>query len=133
MPLPSAHVLFQLPPLSMSPEPLCRFPIRSGFWALRSTVDSFDAHIYALSKSCFYHICALRHIRPNLTLDCSKNIAGSLVSCRLDYANSILVLRTFLGFNVCKARSLVLSHVSGDASASPRHCRSFIGFLSSGA
>ena len=28
---------------------------------------SFDAHISALSKSCFYHIRALRHIRPNLT------------------------------------------------------------------
>ena len=28
---------------------------------------SFDAHISALSKSLFYHIRALRHIRPNLT------------------------------------------------------------------
>ena len=103
------------------------------------TLDSrllFDAHISALSKSCFYHIRALRHIRPNLTLDCSKNIACSLVGCRLDYANSILVgsrLRTFLGFFVCKAHSLALSHVNGDASASPRLGRSFIGFLSSGA
>ena len=52
---------------------------------------SFDAHISALSKSCLYHIRALRHIRPNLTLDCSKNIACSLVGCRLDYANSTLV------------------------------------------
>ena len=52
---------------------------------------SFDAHISALSKSCFYHICALRHIRPNLTLDCSENIACSLVGCRLVYANSTLV------------------------------------------
>ena len=52
---------------------------------------SFDAHISALSKSCFYHIRALRHIRPNLTLDCSKNIACSLIGCRLNYANSTLV------------------------------------------
>ena len=51
---------------------------------------SFDAHISTLSKSCFYHIRALRHIRLNLTLDGSKNIACSLVSCRLDYANSTL-------------------------------------------
>ena len=97
---------------------------------------SFDAHISALSKSCFYHNRALLHIRPNLTLDCSKNIACSLVGCRLDYANSTLVvslLGTFLGFNVCTAHSLMLSHVSGDASAPPRLCRSFIGFLSSGA
>ena len=58
------------------------------------TLDSrltFDAHISALSKSCFYHICAHCHICPNLTLDCSKNIACSLVGCHLDYANSTLV------------------------------------------
>ena len=70
---------------------------------------SFDAHISALCKSCFYHIHALRHIRSNLTLDFSKKIAYSLVGCRLDYANSTLVgsrLRTCIGFNVCKhARS----------------------------
>ena len=52
---------------------------------------SFHAHISALSKSCFYHIRALRHIHPNLRLDCFKNIACSLVDCRLDYANSTLV------------------------------------------
>ena len=52
---------------------------------------SFDTHISALSKSCFYHIRTLRHIRPNLTLDCSKSIACSLVGCHLDYANSTLV------------------------------------------
>ena len=58
----------------------------------------------------------------NLTLDRSKNIACSLVGCRLDYTNSTLMgsrLRIFLGFNVCKAQSIMLSHISGDASASP--------------
>ena len=39
-----AHILFQLPLLSMSPEPLSRFPIRSGFLALPSTVDSHFMH-----------------------------------------------------------------------------------------
>ena len=53
---------------------------------------SFDAHISALSKSCCYHIRALRHIRPNLTLECSKNIACSFIDCRLAYANSTLVV-----------------------------------------
>ena len=56
---------------------------------------SFDAHISALSKSYFYHIRALCHIRTNVTLDCSKNIACSLVGCRLDYANS-----TFVGISI---------------------------------
>ena len=61
---------------------------------LGTTLDSrlsFDAYISALSKSCLYHICALHHIRPNLTLDDSKNIACSLVGCCLDYVNSTLV------------------------------------------
>ena len=42
--LSKAHVLFQLPPLSMSPEPSSRFPIRSGFLALPSTADSHLMH-----------------------------------------------------------------------------------------
>ena len=98
------------------------FPITSTVYVARTLVQvsnqirilgvtldsglSFDAHISALSKSCFYHIRALRHIRPNLTLDCSKNTACSFVGRRLDYVNSTLEgsrLRTFLGFNICKA------------------------------
>jgi hypothetical protein len=43
-----------------------------------------------LCKSCFFHIRALRHIRPALTLDAAKTVACSLVGSRLDYANSIL-------------------------------------------
>ena len=72
----------------MSPEPFSRFSIRLGFMALPNSRLSFDAHISALSKCCCYHIRALRHIRPKLTLDCSKNMACSLVGCRLDYVNS---------------------------------------------
>ena len=81
---------FQLLLLSVSLEPLSRFPIWSGILAFNSRL-SFDAHISALSKSCFYHIRALRYICSNITLDCSKNIACSLIGCRLDYANSTLV------------------------------------------
>ena len=44
--LPSAHVLFQLSPLSMSPVHLSRFPIRSGFSALPSTVHSHLTHTF---------------------------------------------------------------------------------------
>ena len=54
-------------------------------------VRILDAHIPVFSKSCFYHIRALRHIRPNFTLDCCKNIACSLVGCRLDYVNLTLL------------------------------------------
>ena len=136
--LPRSHVLFQLPLLSKLLEPLSRFPIRSGFLALPLTVDSHLMHtsLFSLLTSCFYHICALHHIRPNLILDCSKKIAcspssavASITPTRPSWRSR---LRTFLGFNVCKARSLALSHVNGDASATPRLCKSFIGFLSRG-
>src|SRR6218665_3994564 len=58
------------------------------------TLDSkltFRPHITNLCKSCFYHIRAIRHIRSALTKDMSQTIAGSLVSSRLDYANSLFV------------------------------------------
>ena len=52
---------------------------------------TFDSYITSLSKSCFYHIRALRHIRPILSEDTDTNlIASSLVSSRLDYANACL-------------------------------------------
>jgi len=38
-----------------------------------------------------YHMCVLpRHIRPLLTLDAAKMIIHSVVSSRLDYANTLL-------------------------------------------
>ena len=73
-------------------EPLSRFSIRSGLLAWPSTVDS---HLMHTSRHFQNPVSitsrALCHIRPNLTLDCSKNIACSLIGCRLDYANSTLV------------------------------------------
>jgi len=53
-------------------------------------VSKFDQHITALSKSCFFHIRALRHIRPVLSDDTARTIAASLVGSRLDCAYSIL-------------------------------------------
>ena len=58
---------------------------------LSNETISSGANISALSHSCFDQIHALRHIRPNLILDCSKNIVCSLVGCSLDYAKSSLV------------------------------------------
>src|SRR6218665_2694611 len=58
------------------------------------TLDSkltFRPHITNLCKSCFYHIRAIRHIRSALTKDMSQTIGCSLVSSRLDYANSLFV------------------------------------------
>ena len=41
-------------------------------------------------RSCNYHIRALRHIRPLLTLDVANTIGHSIVASRLDYANALL-------------------------------------------
>ena len=51
---------------------------------------TFDSYITSLSKSCFYLIRALRHIRPILSEGTANLIASSLVSSRLDYANACL-------------------------------------------
>ena len=51
---------------------------------------TFNSHISSVSKSCYYHIRSLRHIRKSLTDDMAKSIAVSLISSRLDYANSLL-------------------------------------------
>jgi len=52
---------------------------------------TFDDHVNSVSKSAFYHIRAMRHIRPALTEDMAKTVACALVGARLDYANSVLV------------------------------------------
>ena len=43
------------------------------------------------SKSCFYHIRSLRHIRSSLDDDMAVSVASAIVSSRLDHVNSILL------------------------------------------
>jgi len=57
------------------------------------TLDStltMDRHTTEVIRSCNYHIHALRHIRPLLTLDVANTIGHSIVASRLDYANALL-------------------------------------------
>jgi len=57
------------------------------------TLDStlnFNAHVSSVCKTSYYHLQALKHIRPVLTQDMAASIAVALVQSRLDYANSIL-------------------------------------------
>jgi len=51
---------------------------------------TFHKHVNLVSQSCYYHIKALRHIRHILDTPTASLIAHSLVSSRLDYANSLL-------------------------------------------
>ena len=51
---------------------------------------TMDSHVASVVRSCNFHIRALRHIRPRLTLDATKSVAASIVGSRLDYCNSLL-------------------------------------------
>ena len=51
---------------------------------------NFNAHVSSVCKTSYYHLQALKHIRPVLTQDMAASIAVDLVQSRLDYANSIL-------------------------------------------
>ena len=68
-------------------------PFSNTITTLGVTLDNhltFNSHVTALSRSCNFHIRALRHIRKSLTDDMAQSVAVALVSSRLDYANSLL-------------------------------------------
>ena len=49
-----------------------------------------DKHVNEVSRTCFYHLRALRHIRQAITVSDANMIACSVVGSRLDYANAVL-------------------------------------------
>ena len=51
---------------------------------------SMNCHVTDLVQSCNYHIRALRHIRPLLTLESTKMVALGIVATHLDYCSSLL-------------------------------------------
>ena len=44
----------------------------------------------SVCSSCYYHIRALRHIRPSLNQETAANIGRSVVSSRLDYCDLLM-------------------------------------------
>ena len=68
-------------------------PLTTQIKLLGVTLDqslSFDSHITALSKSCFYHIRTLRHIRPILSEDSQSHRQLSCLFQAGLYANACL-------------------------------------------
>jgi len=66
---------------------------------------NFDCHISNVCSSSYFHIRALRHIRPYLDSETSKTIACAFVGSRLDYANSVspaFLLAIFIAFSAFK-------------------------------
>jgi hypothetical protein len=68
-------------------------PLSSQIKLLGVTLDNsltFRQHSNRTSQSCYYHIKSLRHIRQTLDTHTATLLAHSLVSSKLDYANSVL-------------------------------------------
>ena len=85
---------FISPPLSNINVAGSTVPLSTQIKLLGVTLNSslfLNKHVAYISKSCFFHLRALRHIHHTLTDDVAKTIASSLVWSRLDYANAVLV------------------------------------------
>ena len=67
----------------------------------RQLRPTFDEHVASITKTCLFHICALRHVRNSLPDDVAKTVACSNIDCRLDYCNSL-----FVGMSVSNFKSL---------------------------
>ena len=68
-------------------------PLSDHIKLLGVTIDcnlNFRKHVNLVSKSSFFHIKSLRHIRHALDADTARIIGHALTSSRLDYANSVL-------------------------------------------
>jgi hypothetical protein len=81
------------------------------------TLDSqltMNDHVKAVTKSAFYHIRSLRHIRSAITEDMAKTVASALVSTRLDYANAVLYGMSKENFNRLQRIQNVLARVVVD-------------------
>ena len=79
-----------MPPIRISST---EFKLSDNITSLGIIMDSkltFNAHVTALCKACYFHLRSLRHIRRSLTDDMAKLIAVALVHSRLDYCNSLL-------------------------------------------
>ena len=51
---------------------------------------AMDSHVLSVRQSCYHHLKCISRIRRYLTLDATKSLVNSLVTSRLDYANSLL-------------------------------------------
>ena len=72
-------------PLSTTPAQGFHCQTHQSTWG--NSRQTFDDHVNSVSRSAFYHIWAMRHIRSALTEDMAKTVACAFVEARLDYAN----------------------------------------------
>jgi len=71
------------------PVPWSAFPIKLPL-LVSHLILLFLTIVSSICKSSYFHLQALKHIRPVLTDEMALSIAVALVQSRLDYANSLL-------------------------------------------
>ena len=96
----SEAVLFALGAQAAKVDPKATVDIAGSAMELSADIRSLgvhmdgqlnmDRHVNSVCSSCYYHIRALRHIRPSLNQETAANIGRSVVSSRLDYCNSLM-------------------------------------------
>ena len=95
----SEAVLFALGAQAAKVDPKATVDIAGSAMELSADIRSLgvhmdgqlnmDRHVNSACSSCYYHISALRHIRPSLNQETAANIGRSVVNSRLDYCNSL--------------------------------------------
>ena len=109
-------------------------PLTTQIKLLGVTLDqslSFYSHITALSKSCFYHIRALRHIRPILSEDSQSHclIVLSLPGWTMQmHVCSASLSRIYLAYREFKTLLLLSSHAPNLGPALPLSWNTSTGF-----
>uniref|UniRef100_A0A4W3K4W7 Reverse transcriptase domain-containing protein n=1 Tax=Callorhinchus milii TaxID=7868 RepID=A0A4W3K4W7_CALMI len=77
--------LLNLPGLSLRlTEPERNFGVRFD------SQLSFLPHIRSLTRSIFFHLCHIAHLRPYLILNATEILVHAIVTSRLDYSNTLL-------------------------------------------
>ena len=72
---------------------------------------ALDDHVTTVSKACYFHIRALRHIRDSIPDNVANTIACSIVGSRHDYCNSLLAGMSEANFAKLKCVQNTLARV----------------------
>ena len=74
--------------------PESTIPASSSVRSLGVTIDSslsMENRIAAMCKTCYNYIKWIRSIRPYISVDQAKSLVQTLIICRIDYCNALLI------------------------------------------
>ena len=70
-----------------------KIPLSENIKSLGVVFDqklTFENHVKAVCRTCYFHIKSLRMLRPSLDTGTAETIGHSIIMSRLDYCNSLL-------------------------------------------